>query len=63
MNRFSVKQCLLSVLEKWKSALDNRKTFCALLTDLSKASNCLSHDLLVAEVNPYRFSIAALRLV
>ena len=33
-NRFSAQHCLLSMSEKWKSAVDNRKTFGALLTDL-----------------------------
>ena len=28
---FSAKNCLLSMLEKWKSAIDNRKTFGSLL--------------------------------
>ena len=56
---FSAQHCLLSMLEKWKSA-DNKKTFGALLTDLSKAFDCLSHYLLIAKPNPYGFSIAAL---
>ena len=34
---FSSQHCLLSMLEKWKSAVDNKKVFGALLTDLSKA--------------------------
>ena len=51
------------MLEKWKSAIDNKKMFGALLTDLSKAFDCLSHDLLIAKLNAYGFSIAALRLV
>ena len=32
---FSAHHCLLSMLEEWKYAIDNRKTFGALLTDLS----------------------------
>ena len=42
---FSAQHSLLSILEKWKSAVDNKKVFGALLTDLSKAFDCLSHDL------------------
>ena len=51
------------MLEKWKSAVDNKKVFGALLTDLSKAFDCLSHDFLIAKLNAYGFSMTALRLV
>ena len=51
---YSAQHCLLSMLEKWKS----RKMFGAHLTDLSKAFDFLSHDLLMAKLNSYGFSIA-----
>ena len=51
------------MLEKWKSAVDKGKSFGALLTDLSKAFGCLPHELLLAKLHAYGFSIAALRLI
>ena len=51
------------MLEEWKSAVDNKKTIGALLTDLSKAFDCLSHDLLLAKLNAYGFNLPALRLI
>ena len=60
---FSAWHCLVSVLEKWKSATDNKKSFGALLTDLSKAFDCLSHELLIAKLNAYGFKMSILRFV
>ena len=62
-NGFSAQHCLLATLEKWKAAVDNKKTFGALLTDLSKAFECLPHDLLLAKLNACGFSLSALKLV
>ena len=45
---YSTQQCLLLMLEKWKLAVDNNEAFGALLTDLSKAFDRLSHDPLIA---------------
>ena len=60
---FSTQQCLLAMLEKWKRSVDNSKMFGALLTDLSKAFDCLHLELLIAKLNAYVFSLTALKLV
>ena len=60
---FIAQHCRLSMLGKWKKAVDNKKIFGALLTDLSKVFGCLSHDLLLAKLNTYGFSLLALRLM
>ena len=50
----------LTLLEKWKRSIDKGKVFGALLTDLSKAFDCLNHDLLITKLNAYGFSWPAL---
>ena len=51
------------MIEKWHQSLDKRGHYGALLTDLSKAFDCLSHDLLTAKLHAYGFDMRALRLL
>ena len=60
---FSAQHCLLAMLGKWKSTVHNKRNFGALLIDLLKDFDCLAHDVLLANLNTYWFSLPALRLV
>ena len=59
----STQHCLLFMLEKLKEALDKGLTTGILLTDLTKAFDCISHDLLVAKLYAYGFSKMLLKLI
>ena len=53
----------MTMLKKWKSALDKGENICVLFMDLSKAFDTISHDLLVAKLKAYGFSINTLDLM
>ena len=60
---FSAQHCLISLIEKWKKSVDNGGAFGALMTDLSKAFDCLSHELLIAKLEAYGFDEKSLKLI
>ena len=60
---YGANNCLVLMNEKWKKAVDNKKVFGALLTDLSKAFDCISHDLLIAKLHTCGLSFPALKLM
>ena len=60
---FSSQYCLLVMLEKFKEAIDRGNQFGALLTDLSKAFDCIDHKLLIAKLYEYGVSSSALNII
>ena len=60
---YGTQHYLLLMLEIWKEATDNNKAFGALLTDLSKAFDCLNHDLLIAKLHAYGIDIDSLNIL
>ena len=51
------------IIRKMEASRYSGQMFGALLTDLSKAFDCLDHKLLTAKPNGYGFSLPALKLV
>ena len=60
---YSTQHALLHVIEDCRKALDSGNTAGAVLMDLSKAFDCLNHDLLIAKLEAYGFSRGALWLI
>ena len=61
--RFNAQHCLVSLLEKWKESVDNGGAFGALMTDVSKALDCLPLELLIAKLTNYGFDIKSVKLI
>ena len=60
---YSTEQCLIVMLELWNKALDSKGTAGAILTDLSKAFDCLNHNLLLAKMEANGFDKTALKFI
>ena len=60
---FSTQYCLALMIDRWQKAIDSGKIAGALLTDLSKAFDCINHELLIAKLEAYGFSNSSLRYI
>ena len=60
---FSTQEALPSLIEKWKNILDKKGCGGAVLMDVSKASDTLNQDLLIAKLHGYGFTTETLKLI
>ena len=60
---FNAQQCLLTMVEKSRKTLDEGGETGAVLTDPSKAFDCIDHNLLIAKLNAYGFEKRSLKFI
>ena len=60
---FSTEDCLLYMIENWKESLDQEGHYGALSIDLSKAFDCIMHNLLIAKLQTYIFDNDSLNFI
>ena len=59
----STQQALFKLLQSWQKALDNSEYVGTVLIDLSKAYDCIPHDLLIAKLEAYGLDKTSLHLL
>ena len=59
----STQHALLNLLKNWQKTLDKSGVIGTVLIDLSKAYDCLPHDLLIAKLSAYGFKDSATSLI
>ena len=60
---YSTQHCLTAMLERWERAMDKGKFAEALLTNLSKAFDCINAELLIAKLEAYGFDLESLTYI
>ena len=60
---YSTQHSLVRVIEAWRKSLDSSGIVGTVLMDLSKAYECIPHDLLIAKLEAYGFHEKSLRLI
>ena len=60
---YSSNHVLLKLIKDWKKSLDDKNIIGAVLVDLSKAFDCIPHDLHVAKLPAYGLSMDAINFI
>ena len=60
---YSTQHVLIRLVEEWKKHLDNNEVVGGVLMDLSKAFDCIPHDLLIAKLSAYGVDKIALKYI
>ena len=60
---YNTQHRLITLIEKWKKSVDNGGVFGTLLTNLSKACDCLPHEFLIAKLDACGFVKSSLKLI
>ena len=61
--KYGTQHILIAMIEKARKVLDRGGTFGVLLTDLSNAFNCMTHNFLIAKLHALNFDMNALNLI
>ena len=61
--KYSTSHVLIRLIKNWKKALDEKFLVGTALMDLPKAFDCILHDLLIAKLHPYGFSLKTVTFI
>lgn len=60
---YSTQHVLIRLIESWRIGLDEGKIAGGILMDLSKAFDCIPHDILIAKLKAYGFKQNSLKII
>ena len=61
--KYSTNHGLIRLIENWKKTLDEKFLVGTVLMDLPKAFDCIPHDLLIAKLDAYGFSLKTVTFI